>query len=355
MSLVTSSNARLRAARWLVIAVSVAGMFAAAATLVLIWNASAATPLPHRISETTAVTSGLLMLAVAFVIAWRAGDQPPNVSMALALTFVFGSDIIASLLEQLRTPTPVRMPVNLLFFILGAAFYIRASQRFPRQLKPLDIASSPTIWGKVPSLRAVLIFFLRAPAVWVFVTALTLVALLTDNPYISEASRLTIVLLGLLYFYVSYRSGDVETRAKVLWFFEAALATLVFGLVYAGVRAVLHGSGSPTLSVVLSVLLYSVNFLAQVVCISAAVFYAGAVSPTLVIRKTFVYGATAALLLFIYATVEAFIVNVLVDKLGVNDRFAGAFLGTVLALTFHPIKNRMDHALRRFGSRAQQI
>ena len=42
-------------------------------------------------------------------------------------------------------------------------------------------------------------------------------------------------------------------------------------------------------------------------------FYAGAISPVFVIRKTFIYGTTAALLLFTYATVEAFLVNLLVD------------------------------------------
>jgi hypothetical protein len=40
---------------------------------------------------------------------------------------------------------------------------------------------------------------------------------------------------------------------------------------------------------------------ALVICISAAVFYVGAISPALVIRKTVTYGATAALLLFTYA------------------------------------------------------
>ncbi len=37
----TASSLRLRAARWLVIVVNIAGMLAAAATLVLIWNACA--------------------------------------------------------------------------------------------------------------------------------------------------------------------------------------------------------------------------------------------------------------------------------------------------------------------------
>jgi hypothetical protein len=334
------------AARWLVIAVSFAGILAAAGTLVLIWTTTAVTPLPTRINETMAMGSALLLLAVAFVIAWRVGDQPPNVSMALALAFIFSSDTVGSLLEQLRTPTPMRRTVDLLIFILGAAFYIRASQLFPRKLTPSEIASSPTVWRKIKPLRVVLIFFLRAPAVWVFVTGITLAALLTDNAYISEAVRLLIVLMGLVYFYVSYRSGDVDTRAKVLWFFEAALTSLVFGLVGAGVRAVLHETGSPALRVVVSVLINFVNYVAMVICISAAVFYAGAVSPALVIRKTFIYGATTALLLFGYAIVESYVVNLVVEVAGISDRFASALLGTLFGLAFHPIKNRMEHLLR---------
>jgi hypothetical protein len=47
----TASSLHIRAARSLVIAVSVAGMLAAAAALVLIWSATADTPLPERINE----------------------------------------------------------------------------------------------------------------------------------------------------------------------------------------------------------------------------------------------------------------------------------------------------------------
>jgi hypothetical protein len=203
-------------------------------------------------------------------------------------------------------------------------------------------------------LRAVLIFFLRAPAVWAFVTAATLLQHVAGNLHFAEAIRLLIVLMGLVYFYVMYRSGDAETRSKVLWFFEAALATLVISLIAEGVRAVLHGSGTPTLRVVLSVVIYSLNCLALVVCIFTAVFYAGAMSPALVIRKTFIYGATAALLLFGYAIVEAYVVNLLVEVAGISDHFASALLGTLFGLAFHPIKNRMEHLLRPVEHRRLQ-
>jgi hypothetical protein len=334
------------AARWLVIAVSVAGMLAAAADLVLIWTATADTPLPKRINESMAMGAALLLVGVAFLVAWRAGDQPPNVSIALAVAFIFSNDAFAMLLEKLGVNAAIRQPVDVLTFILGAAFYIRAAQLFPRKLTPNDIAFSPTIWGRIKPLRAVLIFFLRAPAVWVFVTGATLLWEFVRNPHFAEAVRLVIVLMGLMYFYVMYRSGDVETRRKVLWFFEAALATLVIGLIAEGVRAVLHGSGSPTLSVVLSVLINFVNYIAMVICISAAVFYAGAVSPALVLRKTFIYGATTALLLFGYAIVESYVVNLVVEVTGISNGFASALLGALFGLAFHPLKNRMEHLLR---------
>jgi hypothetical protein len=337
------------AARWLVIAVSVAGMLAAAASLVLIWNTTAETSLPKRINDSTAMGSALLLLGVAFLIAWRAGDHSPNVAMALALAFTFSNDAFVTLLDEMHGNVRVRNVVATLTFILGAGFYIRAAQLFPRKLTPLDIASSPTLWGKMRPLRAVLIFFLHAPAVWAFVTAAQLLQHVAANLHFAEAIRLLIVLMGVVYFYLMYRSGDTEARSKVLWFFEAAFASLILSLIAEGVRAVLHGSGSPTLRVTLSVLIYFLNSLALVVCISAAVFYAGAISPALVIRKTFIYGATAALLLFGYAIVESYVVNLVVEVAGISDRFASALLGTLFGLAFHPIKNRMENALRRFG------
>jgi hypothetical protein len=39
---------------------------------------------------------------------------------------------------------------------------------------------------------------------------------------------------------------------------------------------------------------------------------------------------------------------------GIGDRFASALLGTLFGLAFHPIKNRMEHALRRFGPLARR-
>ena len=327
---------------------SVVNVLAAAATLVVIWktSASAGTPMPTRINDSVATGAALLFAGVVFLIAWRGGDQPANLAIALAFAFAGTNGIFGVLLDELRANPTIRYAVGIPTFILGAGFYICASQRFPRKLTHLDITSSRTIWGRVKPLRAVLIFFLWAPAVWVFVAT---GEILSRNKVLTAINWFSVVLMGLIYFYIMYRSGDVVTRRKVLWLLELALVSLVLKALRLGVGAVLHDSSSEALRVVISVVLDSARSVAQAFCICMAVFYAGAISPALVIRKTFVYGVTVALLLFTYSTVEAFVANLLVDKIGVSDRFANALLGTVLALAFHPIKNRLEYALRRVG------
>lgn len=335
-------------ARWLVMVLSVVNILGAAAALVVIWKFATNMPLPERINDSSLFGSSLLFAAVVFLIAWRAGDQPANLMLALAFAFAGSNGIFGLSLEELRVNAIIRYVVEIPTFILAAGFFIRASQHFPRKLTLQDIALTRTIWGRIKPLRAVVIFFLRAPAVWVFAATAGIINELSSNEALAAIGWISIVVMSLIYFYIMYRSGDVEVRRKVLWFLELPILSLVLKVLLLAARAVLHERSSETLPIVISVLLDSARLVAQLFCVCMAVFYAGAISPALVIRKTFVYGVTVALLLFTYATVEAFVANFLVDKIGVSNSFANAMLGTVLALAFHPIKNRLEHALRRF-------
>jgi hypothetical protein len=345
---------RYKFARWIVMVVSVANVLVAAATLVLIWTTTVntGTSLPTRISNSLWASGSLLLAGVIFLIAWRAGDQLGNLVLALAFAFGGLNSICWTLFKQLGTNDDI---VNIPTFILGAGFFILAAARFPRQLTPLDIASSGTIWGRIKPLRAILILFLHPSAVWVFVGVPAILSEFIEGPLFARVHWFAIVLMALIYFYIMYRSGDAETRRKVLWFLELTLALLVLNLLRQSIYAILPNNGWETLRTIISAVYYAAFSLAQVFCVCMAVFYAGAISPALVIRKTFVYGVTVALLLFTYATMEAFVANLLVDKIGVSNSFANALLGTVLALAFHPIKNRMEHALKRLGPPATAI
>jgi hypothetical protein len=342
---------RYKFARWVVMVVSVANVLTAAVTIVVIRTTPTNPELPIPINLFIAMGAALLTAAVMFLIAWKAGNQPANIAIALPIVCLGSNLIFGTLLEQLRVSASIPKAVNVLLSFLGAGFEILAAARFPRPLTPADISSNGTIWGRIRPLRAVLIFFLRAPAVWALAAIITILWA-TDLPVFNLVNNVVILLLVIIYLRIQHRSGDVETRKKVLWFFEYFLSILVIGVLGIAVHAVLPENRWENLRVVVSVFFTAAFRIVPLFCICMAVFYAGAISPALVIRKTFVYGVTAALLLFTYATVEALVVNVLVAKTGINDQFASALLGTVLALGFHPIKNRMEHGLKRFGPRA---
>ena len=346
-------TSRYRFVRWLVMIVSVVNVLAAALTLLVINDAAnSGAPLPARIGSSMFIGSSLLVAAVTFLIAWKAGDQPGNLIIALALAFSGLNSIAGLLLKYLHASPLIRQAVNLPTFILGAVFFVLAAARFARKLTPTDIASSSTIWGKIRLLRTVMIFFLAPAAVWALVAIPAVAMEFIDSGIPASIHWFTIVLLALVYFYINYRSGDAETRKKVLWFFELTLALFVINLVRHGVLAVLPDHTSETVHAIITTVYFAAYSISLVFCTCMAVFYAGAISPALVIRKTFVYGVTMALLLFTYATVESFITNVLVDKLGVSNGFPGALLGTVLALAFHPIRKWIENALKGFGSGA---
>jgi len=91
------------------------------------------------------------------------------------------------------------------------------------------------------------------------------------------------------------------------------------------------------------------NGLAMVICFAAAVFYAGAISPALIVRKTLVFGTTVFLLPFLFAVIEIYVAHSLIHALHVTDRFASAIVGAIFGLAFHPLKQRIEHFLKRFA------
>jgi len=93
----------------------------------------------------------------------------------------------------------------------------------------------------------------------------------------------------------------------------------------------------------------------MVICFAAAVFYAGAITPALIIRKTLVFGATVGLLLFLFAVAEIYIAHMLIHALHVNDSFVSAILGAVFGLAFHPLKHRIEHSLKRFAPKDKAV
>jgi hypothetical protein len=325
--------------RWVVLIVAPAAMALAIYCLPLIWSSSEDT-LRVRLYDTISVSASIAMLAISALIAWRAGDSAANLAMALALTAACVSDTAVITLENLGLGrTLFGQTVDKLTYILGAGLFLRASQYFPRRLTADRVGNR------------VLAALLKPVALWPVAVVLSLIATSFPLAIYATVARLAIIGLGIIFFYKSYRTGDADARRKVLWFLAMAISAAAFTIVTWSVRLAI-GDGAPeTLRLVLGVSLASLNYLAILGCVAAAVFYAGAISPSLVIRKTVVYGLTTALLLFVFATVEVFLHHQIVHFLHVTDTFASSLIGGAFGLTFHPVKHFFEHLLKRYQSR----
>ena len=342
------ASSRLGFGRALVLAASSAGIIAAVFLLALSWPAPADTFMA-RLSDTVSITTCLLILGISLLIALRAGDHAPNIAIALSLTFIYGGIIVALLFNRQPVLPLVRHLVQLPLLFLGSALYIRSSQLFPRKLTTEDIASSPTIWGKSPPLQKAAAFLVHPAAAWIISAAATAVIVISRNPHVFLPIWMAITATGIVYFYISLRGPDVEARHKVLWFFEAAIAAAITTILAGAIELAFGNVLTPDVRAVIQLVFNFVNGLAMVICFAAAVFYAGAISPALIVRKTLVYGATVTLLLFLFAVAEIYIAHSLIHALHVNDRFASAILGAIFGLAFHPLKHRIEHFLKRFA------
>jgi hypothetical protein len=339
---------RFAYSRLLVLASSSAGIIAAVAVLAFSWPAPAEMFMA-RLSLSASLVLCILVLGITLLIAWRAGDHAPNIAIALSLTFIYGGIVVALLFDQLHVVSLIRSIVQTLLLLLGSAFYIRSAQLFPGRLAASDIASSPTIWGKSPPLRKAATFLLHPAAAWIIAATATAVILITADPRVFLPMWMAITATGIVYFYITLRGADPEARRKVLWFFEAAIAAAITTIFAGAIDLALPASVTSDTRAVIQLIFNIVNGLIMAVCFAAAVFYAGAISPALIVRKTLVFGATVALLLFLAAVVEIYVAHSLIHALHVNDRFATAVLGALFGLAFHPLKHRIEHFLKRFA------
>jgi len=342
------ASPRLAFGRVLVLAASSTGIIAALIVLALSWPAPAELFMA-RFSDSTSTSVCLLVLGIAMLIAWREGNHAPNIAIALSLTFIYGSVVVTLLFDRLQVIPFIRQSVQMLLFFLASGLYIRSSQLFPRKLTATDIASSPTIWGKSPPLRQAATFLLLPAAAWIISATASAVILIVADVRVFVPIWMAITAIGLLYFYITLRGPDVESRHKVLWFFEAALAAALITMFAGAIDLALPHTIGPEARAVIQQIFSIASGLTMVICFAAAVFYAGAISPALIVRKTLVYGATVALLLFLFAVIEIYVAHSLIHALHVNDRFASAVLGAIFGLAFHPLKHRIEHFLKRFA------
>jgi hypothetical protein len=304
-------------------------------------------PLVDVLQQAMQAGSTLIFGALALLIVLKAGDKPANVAMALAIAFVFSVDTIYRVLFPFCSDSlSLQHALRTSLFVLGAGFYLRASQMFPRPLVRADISSSPTVWGRVAVARNILALLLPGWITWVFVVSVGVLAFVAPFAMSVPLARIALILIGVAYFHISFRSGDPEVRRKVLWFLLAVLAVALLSTIALGIRTTIGPSMGYEMKATVSLVLSITNTLVLMMCFSAAVFYAGAISPEFVLRKTFVYGATVAVFLFAFSLLQELVVDSLVGNLGVADGLVSAIFATLFGLAFYPVTRRIERLFK---------
>lgn len=308
------------------------------------------------------------------ILLWRMPGRPEGRVLALFLALIAwlaANDGRLALLRRADAGPAVVYLAELsspVAIMIAVAALVRFTMLFPRPLRPEDLPPGA-------ALRRVWSWLLRPRSVWLVALGPAALAFLYETVYEALAGRpvrplagdappglvplMLCLLLGLLVLSVAdlwtgYRRADALGRRRISWFLEGLLALTAVALVASVVKALQLAFDFP-LGGIDRLAWYPAAFFAGVLallaCLTIAMFFAGALDPSLAIRRTAVLGTLGFCMVFVFAGTEQLAQEYLLGYLGLSDRLAGMLTGGTVALTFEPLKRRIETLFGRFGLR----
>jgi hypothetical protein len=173
--------------------------------------------------------------------------------------------------------------------------------------------------------------------------------LVANSVHILRPIVLAVVLaafiLGGTNLQLAYRSATREGRRRTFWVIEGFVATVAVFTLASLLKAVqMAGGGQSGEWYSLAVVLAFDVFLG---CLTIAMFFSGALDPSLAIKRTAIYGALGLVLVFIFVAVENAVQDHLRAWLHLSDSASGVVIGGTVALTVEPIKERITRLTER--------
>ena len=84
------------------------------------------------------------------------------------------------------------------------------------------------------------------------------------------------------------------------------------------------------------------------VCLGLSIFYRGAIDPNLLIRKSTIYTIIALVMTVVFISVEGAVTSQAVVRLGLPSQSGAILAGTITALVFGPVRNRVEAKANQF-------
>lgn len=328
---------------------------------------------------------GLLVLLVAaplsagslaLVLAWRSWMRPDARVLAVflaLLSYALGTEGVWMLLKRSGLPDwavsvlDTGMP---LAAVAGMAVMMRFSAIFPRPLSLADlrrgesrasglIAAAQAWTMDTSRLRRAALWFggvaIVAPQALGIVTGLLgrEIDLVVYSKYLALGVLMASVAVSAANVRTNYRRADAAGRRQVFWVLEGFVFATAVTVLASALKIMQNVTGYQAAQPHWYALALIAAFLGLLVCLAIALFGAGALDPSLALRRTAVSGMLGLLAVVLFAVSEQVVQEWLGAALGLSDRAGGILTGVALGVAFEPLRSRVsalvERQLARFG------
>ncbi len=278
--------------------------------------------------------------------------------------------------RNVETWSPARRRFNAWFQSLARAFRRRTRVALT-QANPSDFDIEASLAGGVSFAQAVLdLATHRSVRLILIATAAAAGAVFSlrgsEGQGPLDAALMIVVvaapLLPMLAFenlHVNYRYGSGEDRRRIGWMvlgplFGFIAATAIWGSLFlAAIASILggrdfflFGMALPSLALEVGTLLvFPVVVTSFLLGLALSIFYHGSLDPRLALRRGALVALCGVLLTGLFVAVEGAVTSQVVARFGMPDQLGAVFAGTLAAVAFAPLRNRMERRVDRLVER----
>jgi hypothetical protein len=199
--------------------------------------------------------------------------------------------------------------------------------------------------------KKAVIFFSNDKAFWfIFFPALfglTLAGTLVP-PVIAFIINIVILMVGLVYFRISFFFAGSENRNKLAWLLWGLIVTIGLYLVQLFLAMLYYDL------MLLRFIILLLNSLVIVFSFSMSIFFFRSTDARFVVRKTLIYGAIFLAGLFVFGAVEHYVIHTIAHALHIQSSILNSCFGAAIALMIRPLHHKVEHWLGRRGKQVPE-
>jgi hypothetical protein len=200
--------------------------------------------------------------------------------------------------------------------------------------------------------KNIVVFFSQDKPFWLLLFPLLLAGTLGDYYFthvIGALLNILILVLGLIYFRISYAFSGKENQNRLTWMLWGLIMVIGFYFVELFLFIFYDDLGDVFMAVYLIKLL--------IICLSFAlsIFFFKSTDARFFVRKTLIYGAILLAGLFVFGTIEHFIIHTIAHSLHIQSSLLNSCLGAALALLIRPLHHKVEHWLTQWESKKVKV